>query len=41
MAIQFTAENHKYESIDENEIDWLSVTSLVGLFKQPFDQQEV
>jgi len=41
MAIQFTAENHKYESIDENEIDWLSVTGLVGLFKQPFNQQEI
>ena len=41
MAIQFTAENHKYESIDENEIDWLSVTGLVGLFKQPFDQKAI
>jgi len=41
MAIQFTAENHKYESIDENPIDWLSVTSLVSLFKEPFNQQEI
>lgn len=41
MAIQFTAENHKYESIDEKPIDWLSVTSLVSLFKEPFDQKAI
>jgi len=41
MAITFKAETHKYESIDDNKIDWLSVTALVGLFKQPFDQQGI
>jgi len=41
MAIQFTAENHKYESIDEKPIDWLSVTSLISLFKEPFDQKAI
>jgi len=39
MAIQFTAETHKYESLDENnKIDWLSVTSFVSLFKPSFDK---
>jgi hypothetical protein len=41
MPIQFTAEDHKYESIDEKPIDWLSVTSLVSLFKNPFNQEEI
>jgi hypothetical protein len=41
MSIQFTAETHKYESQDENKIDWLSVTSFVGLFKPPFKQLEI
>jgi hypothetical protein len=36
--LTFQAENHKYTSIDPNEqIDWISVTSFVGLFKQKFD----
>jgi hypothetical protein len=38
MAVIFKAENHKYESLDPNErINWISVTSFVGLFKQKFD----
>lgn len=38
MSVIFKAENHKYESLDPNErIDWLSVTSFVKEFKQPFD----
>ena len=43
MAITFTAETHKYESTNDEErkIDWLSVTSLVGLFKKPFDQKAI
>jgi len=43
MAITFTAETHKYESTEDevNKIDWLSVTSLVGLFKKPFDQEAI
>lgn len=36
--LTFQAENHKYTSIDPNEqIEWTSVTSFVGLFKQKFD----
>jgi hypothetical protein len=42
MALQFTAEDHKYTSVDPNEnIDWLSVTSFVALFKHPFDREAV
>lgn len=38
MSVIFKAKDHKYESIDPNEkIDWLSVTSFVKYFKQPFD----
>ena len=38
MSVIFQAENHKYQSLDPNErIDWLSVTSFVGQFKQKFD----
>ena len=33
--LQFTAHNHKYTSQDD--INWLSVTSLLSNFKQPFD----
>tara|TARA_R110000868_G_scaffold85331_7_gene240197 strand:- start:417 stop:1232 length:816 start_codon:yes stop_codon:yes gene_type:complete len=40
--IIFTAEDHKYESIDtENKINWISVTSLVSLFKLPFEKEEI
>ena len=38
MAVIFQAHDHSYKSIDPSEnIDWLSVTSFVGLFKQKFD----
>lgn len=39
MAVQFTSHDHKYVSLDkENPIDWTSVTTFVGKFKQPFDK---
>ena len=38
MSLIFKEHGHVYESIDPNEnIDWTSVTSLVGLFKPKFD----
>jgi hypothetical protein len=38
MSVIFHSQNHKYQSLDPNErIDWVSVTSFVGRFKQPFD----
>lgn len=40
MAIQFTASNHKYQSIDQDEkIEWISVTSVISLFKESFDKE--
>lgn len=37
MAIIFRPEKHEYTSIEQDAIDWTSVTSFIGLFKQPFD----
>ena len=40
--LRFTPDNHKYTSIKpEDEKDWLSVTSLVSQFKQPFDADKI
>lgn len=39
--LQFLNEQHKYESTDGSNIDWISVTSFVKHFAQPFDQKEV
>jgi len=42
MSLIFKEKDHKYESIDPNEeIDWVSVTSLVSKFKQPFNAESV
>jgi hypothetical protein len=35
--LRFTAHDHKYTSINDEEKQWLSVTSFVGQFKQPFN----
>lgn len=38
MSVTFQAKDHSYKSTDPNEnIDWISVTSFVSLFKQKFD----
>lgn len=37
--LQFTAHNHKYTS--EEDINWLSVTSFIGNFKQPFEADKI
>jgi len=40
--IRFTPHNHKYTSIKkEDEKEWLSVTSLISQFKQPFDADTI
>ncbi len=41
MAIVFKEEGHTYESNDQDQIDWVSVTSLVGKFKEPFDGKTI
>jgi hypothetical protein len=39
MALTFQSDNHSYKSIDPKDTtEWLSVTSLVGQFKPPFDE---
>lgn len=38
MILRFTPQDHKYTSIKkEDERDWISVTSFIGNFKQPFE----
>jgi hypothetical protein len=37
MAIAFKEEGHLYHSIDDDKIDWTSVTSFIGMFKPKFD----
>lgn len=39
--LRFTAENHKYTTIDNPEEEWLSVTSLISQFKQGFDAEKM
>jgi len=37
--LKFTAHDHKYRS--EDDMNWLSVTSLISNFKQPFDADKI
>lgn len=39
--IIFTPENHSYKSIDDDNIEWISVTKLISYFKNPFDADAV
>ena len=40
MSIIFNAEDHSYKSIDTaDKLKWISVTTLIGLFKLPFDKE--
>ena len=41
MALQFKEEGHVYESIDQDKIEWKSVTSLISMFKEPFDSKTI
>ena len=41
MIITFTPQHHKYSSIEPDGIDWLSVTSFISNFKQPFDADTI
>ena len=41
MEIKFRADTHKHESIKDPEKKWISTTSLVGLFKKPFDAERI
>jgi len=39
--IVFNADDHSYKSLDDSNIDWISVTALVSHFKKPFDAKKV
>lgn len=42
MSVKFIPETHKYVSVKEGEdINWISVTTLIGKLKQPFDKEKV
>lgn len=41
MELQFTPEDHKYSTIGKPEEKWTSVTTLISMFKDPFDQEAV
>lgn len=42
MSIIFSAEDHSYKSIDTDEnINWISVTTLISKFKNPFNAEKV
>lgn len=41
MIITFTPQNHKYNSIEPDGIEWLSVTSFISQFKQPFEADKI
>ena len=42
MSVTFQAENHSYKSIDPaDEIEWISATTFVGLFKDKFDAEKI
>jgi hypothetical protein len=39
--IVFNADDHSYKSLDDSNIDWISVTTLVSHFKKPFDAKKI
>ncbi len=43
MILRFTPQDHKYTSIkkEDETINWVSVTSFIGNFKQPFDADTI
>lgn len=41
MSIVFNAKDHSYTSVEEDSIDWISVTTLISHFKKPFDAKAI
>jgi hypothetical protein len=39
--IVFNADDHSYRSLDDSNIEWISVTTLVSHFKKPFDAKKI
>lgn len=40
MSIYFKEDGHLYKSLGDENIDWLSVTSFIGMFKPKFDSKD-
>ena len=41
MSIVFKAEDHSYVSLEEDNINWISVTTLISQFKEPFNSKSI
>jgi len=41
MVLTFTPHKHKYNSLEPDGIEWLSVTSFISNFKQPFEADKI
>jgi hypothetical protein len=41
MAILFEPEAHAYTSIEPDQIEWISATTLIGGLKEPFDSEAI
>ena len=41
MTIAFKSDDHTYVSINDEKINWISVTTLISYFKKPFDAKKV
>ena len=41
MNIVFKAEDHSYVSLEEDNINWISVTTLISQFKEPFNSKSI
>jgi len=41
MELKFTAENHKYETVDDPSKKWVSATGILKVLTEPFDQKAV
>ena len=41
MNLLFNEKDHSYTSLDDSDIKWISVTSVISKLKKPFDANKV
>lgn len=41
MTIAFKSDDHTYVSINDEQINWISVTTIINHFKKPFDAKKI
>jgi len=41
MTIAFKSDDHSYVSINDEKINWISVTTIINHFKKSFDAKKV